>query len=254
MIILLEDRPAVRRSCIAEFDREGVAATGFSFGEFSGWIAAASGEDVAAIEAFLIGEGRLAPDMVRELKEVTRAPVLVVCDSRSLDETLGFFAVGVDDVVCRPVHVREILARIHAISQRVLEHDGAARQTSIQVFFDGRDPIVGGSVLSLPRRERRILECLARARSGWLTKRQIFNQVYGLFNEDFDETVIESHVCRLRKRIRQRLGRNCIESQRFLGYRLTSLHDDAAEPVIAAPASLVQARRSQMYQDDLQVV
>ena len=47
-----------------------------------------------------------------------------------------------------------------------------------------------------------------------------------------DETVIESHISRLRKRLRERLGRDTIASQRHLGYRLVAAdvtaHNDPA--------------------------
>ena len=52
-----------------------------------------------------------------------------------------------------------------------------------------------------------------------VTKTQIFNSVYGLFSEDIDENVIESHISKLRKRLRHRLGHDPIQSQRYLGYR-----------------------------------
>ena len=115
-------------------------------------------------------------------------------DAKSLEETLDLFAAGVDDVVRKPVHVR--------------------------VFYDGRDPEVAGEVLALPRRERRILEYLVNNKGCRVTKTQIFNYVYGLFSEDIDENVVESHISKLRKRLRHRLGYDPIDSQRFLGYRL----------------------------------
>jgi DNA-binding response OmpR family regulator len=125
----------------------------------------------------------------------------------------------VDDVVQKPVHAREILARIRAISARraLIRKDPPG---PLRVYFDGRDPEVGGEVLPLPRRERRILECLYRNRGQRVTKTQIFNFVYGLFDDGLDEIVIESHISKLRKRLRSRLGFDPIDSQRFLGYRL----------------------------------
>ena len=39
-------------------------------------------------------------------------------------------------------------------------------------------------------------------------------------SEDIDENVVESHVSKLRKRLRHRLGFDPIDSQRYLGYRL----------------------------------
>jgi DNA-binding response OmpR family regulator len=135
---------------------------------------------------------------------------------------LGLFSAGVDDVVRKPVHVREILARVNAIRRRAEARQECATVGGIQVFFNGSDPIVNGEVLSLPRRERRILEYLLVNRGRRLTKSQIFNAVYGLFDDDVEENVIESHISKLRKKLRARLGYDPIDSQRFLGYLLVA--------------------------------
>lgn len=100
----------------------------------------------------------------------------------------------------------------------------------IRIFFDGRDPLVNGEVLPLPRRERRILECLVLSRNTRVTKTQIFNRVYGIFNDEIHENVIESHISRLRKRLKQRLGHDPIDSQRFLGYRLKEFAGEEQSP------------------------
>jgi DNA-binding response OmpR family regulator len=133
---------------------------------------------------------------------------------------LDLFEAGVDDVVRKPVHVREILARIKAIQRRSKSEETGKRAGDIRVFADGRDPEVKGEMLALPRRERRILEYLVTNRGRWVTKTQIFNFVYGLFGEDIDENVVESHISKLRKRLRHLLSYDPIESQRYLGYRL----------------------------------
>jgi DNA-binding response OmpR family regulator len=173
------------------------------------------------------------------------APVIAINDLRMLDETLDLFSSGVDDVVCKPIHVREILARVRAIQARSRQRSPSKETADIVFFSDGRDPLVAGQVLALPRRELRILECLAKNRSAWVSKRQIFNQVYGIFNDDVDENVIESHVSRLRKRLRQCLGRDPIETQRFLGYRLAErVAGEAVSPENHA-ASFAQAVRGE---------
>jgi DNA-binding response OmpR family regulator len=139
-----------------------------------------------------------------------------------LNKRLVFSARGVDDVVRKPVHVREILARVHAIRRRAEARQDCASVGGIQVFFNGSDPLVNGEALSLPRRERRILEYLLVNRGRRLTKAQIFNAVYGLFDDDVEENVIESHISKLRKKLRARLGYDPIDSQRFLGYLLVT--------------------------------
>ena len=76
--------------------------------------------------------------------------------------------------------------------------------------------------MTLPRRELRILEHMVSHQGKCLTKTQIFNAVYGIFESTFDENVIESYVSKLRKKLRDRLGYDPIVSRRYVGYRLDS--------------------------------
>lgn len=220
MIIIVDEREAVLNGYSACFDREGIPVTGLYPKEFGSWVGSTTKDDMHAVEAFLLGDFGARKDLPVKIKARCGAPVLALSDARSLDETLNLFASGVDDVVRKPVHVREILARINAISRRSHGGDDDGEASLVRVFFDGRDPEIGGAPLALPRRERRILEYLVQNKGRRVTKTQIFNFVYGLLDEGIDENVIESHASKLRKKLRHRLGYDPIDSQRYLGYRL----------------------------------
>ena len=221
MIIIVDDRGLVTDAYRSSFDREGVPATGFTAGDFEGWVAGAADDDLNAIDAFLIGECGAAESLAQIIKRRSTAAVIAMKEQKTLVNTLELFAEGVDDVVTKPCHVREILARIEAISRRSrVAPDRRDGVLEIKIFRDGRDPLIGGHALPLPRRELRILEFLVSNQRRRVTKGQIFNAVYGLFNQEIDETVIESHISKLRKRLRQVLGYDVIDSKRHLGYRL----------------------------------
>jgi two-component system, OmpR family, flagellar system response regulator FtcR len=96
----------------------------------------------------------------------------------------------------------------------------SAEVGELRVFFDGRDPQLKGVPLPLPRRERRILEYLVNNRGRRVSKAQIFNSIYGIFDENVEENVVESHISKLRKKLRRQLGYDPINSVRYLGYRL----------------------------------
>ncbi len=236
MIVIVDEREAVTEGYTSWFGREGVSATGFCPGEFGNWVKAVADPDIRAIEAVLVGDCVERHGIARLVRGRSRAAVIALNDSKSLEDTLELFASGVDDVVRKPVHVREILARIKAIRNRAQAEDECLSVGEIRVFPDGRDPVVGGEVMSLPRRERRILEYLVSNKGCRVNKTQIFNYVYGLFSEDIDENVVESHISKLRKRLRHRLGHDPIESQRYLGYRL--LYGQSVNGLVATvPAS-----------------
>jgi two-component system, OmpR family, flagellar system response regulator FtcR len=221
MIVIVDERETVLSAYTSWFCREGVSATGLAPHDFRQWVNTAPVPDIGAVEAFLLGDFQDREEVPGKIKSRSAAAVIAMNDTKSLDDTLVLFAAGVDDVVRKPVHVREILARIKAISRRVHSDVQDPVSGRIRVFSDGRDPEIDGEPLPLPRRERRILEYLTANKGRRVTKSQIFNFVYGLFDDGIDENVIESHISKLRKRLRQRLGTDPIDSQRFLGYRLT---------------------------------
>lgn len=229
MIILVDDRVEVTDAYRASFGREGISAASFTPVDFDNWFHSTSGPDLAAVEAFILGDFVQRETVTRAIKTRSEAPAIALNDSTGLETTLKLFAAGADDVVRKPVHAREIIARISAIRRRKSPLTKATEVGDLCVFSDGRDPEVGGRTLALPRRERRILEYLAANRSRRVSRNQIFNAVYGLFDEEVEESVVESHISKLRKKLRNVLGYDPIDTKRYLGYQLLSRDQQGSE-------------------------
>ena len=220
MLVIIDEREIVTSGYTCRFGSEGVSSAGFCPPEFQEWVTTVADADLFAVEAFLLGDCRDRQLYPRMIKDRTRAPVIAMNDTPSLEQTLELFAAGVDDVVRKPIHVREILARVGAIRRRQDHERNYTVVGDLKVFFDGRDPELKGVPLSLPRRERRILEYLVNNRGRRVSKSQIFNSIYGIFDENVEENVVESHISKLRKKLRNQLGYDPINSVRYLGYRL----------------------------------
>lgn len=220
MIVIVDERELVTEGYNSLFDREGVASAGFAPHDFDAWVSSAAEDDLKSVRAFLIGDCREGAVSPRQIRDRTGAPVIALSEQNSLENTLRLFESGVDDVVRKPVHIREILARISAIRRRAHEDASFTEIGKMRIFMDGRDPEIDGEPMPLPRRERRILEYLASNRGRRVTKTQVFNAIYGIFDEEVEENVVESHISKLRKKLRERLGQDPIDSKRFLGYRL----------------------------------
>jgi DNA-binding response OmpR family regulator len=241
MIVVVDDRASVADGYVALFRREGVAACVMASRDLHDWLISVSDLDLVAVEAFIVGEVANRSAHCQLISTRTRAVLIATKEVLSLEETLALFSAGVDDVVRKPIHVREILARISAVTRRRNVTAEPICLGEIRVFGDGRDPVVGGEVLPLPRRERRILEFLLSKASCRVSKAQIFHCVYGLFDDHIDENVIESHISKLRKRLRQRLGYDPIDSKRFLGYRLVVKSVERVKSAEREDASFTQA-------------
>ncbi|AKK20375.1 winged helix-turn-helix domain-containing protein [Candidatus Liberibacter africanus] len=220
MFVLIDDRTLVKDGYISLFSDDGVSLEGFNSHEFEEWFQSLAKEDVSAIESFLIGKGEKVLELPRIIKAQSQMPLIGISDYPSLQTTLDFFDSGVDDVVNKPIHHREILARVAAIHRRFKASVRHEEIEPIRVFSDGRDPEVQGEVFPLPRRERRILEYLMANRGKRVAKTQIFSAIYGLFDDEVEENVVESHISKLRKKLRKKLGFDPVDSKRFLGYSI----------------------------------
>jgi DNA-binding response OmpR family regulator len=220
MYVLVDERQPVVRGYSSGFGREGVPLTGFDPADFADWLRTAEDSDLNAVEGFLLGDCSSKAGLPQIIRERSSAPVIAVSDAHCLTSTLQMFAAGVDDVVRKPVHVRELLARTEAIRRRADTVCDHAVIGELRVYFDGRDPSVDGETIQLPRRERRILQHLALNRGKRVTKAQLFNAIYGIFDAEVKESVIESHISKLRRKLVSRLGFDPIDSKRYLGYML----------------------------------
>ena len=219
MIILVDERAEVASAYRSSLQREGVCADSFDPEEFSKWFLSTSGPDLSAVEAIVLGDFKDREAVMKSIKSRSELPTIALNDTACAETVVKLFAAGADDVVRKPVQAREIIARVGVIQRRTVSPSRSIEIDGLQIFNDGRDPEANGQVLQLPRRERRILEYLAANRLRRVSRTQVFNAIYGLFDEDIEESVVESHISKLRKKLKVAIGYDPIDTKRFLGYQ-----------------------------------
>lgn len=218
MYVVVDDRPMVAAGYVASFGQERIPSLGLSSGEFRAWLQTNASRAVDQVQGFLLGESADRITTAATIRRHSQAPVIALCEARSLEQTLNLFSARFDDVVRQPVHVREILARSEAIWRRINGVQASdEKKERLTVYFDGRDPEIDGISLPLPRRERHILEHLVRHRRRWVSKGQIYRTIYDA-SDELEASVVEGHVSKLRKKLRQGLGYDPIQAQRHAGY------------------------------------
>ena len=196
-------------------------AVAFEPEDFISWFQSCEELDLAAVEGILLGEFEARELFTRAIKKKMEVPAIALNDFNNLDGTLKLYKAGMDDVVRKPIHAKELIARIDAIRRRSTNcRTSLWSSDGLVVHGDGRAPEVNGEVVRMPRRERRILQYLAANNGRRVTRAQIFSAIYGFHDENVEECVVESHISKLRKKLRLELGYDPIDTQRFLGYQL----------------------------------
>ena len=187
--------------------------------------------DGAEADAFLAQEG--ADLVVLDLNlphmdgiEVLRAlrrrgdgtPVILLTARSETAERVAGLDAGADDYLTKPFEMDELEARLRAMARRK-NLEFAAREPLGPLVFDraGRQLLQDEQPLDIPRKEIATLECLLERRGRLVSKSQHISHVYGI-GSDADDTAIEPHVSRLRKRL-DPFGIR-IKTARGLGYML----------------------------------
>ncbi|MFE6997007.1 response regulator transcription factor [Microbacterium sp. NPDC057659] len=213
------------RVLIAEDDRSVAAALSSALGRAGHTCTAvARGSDVllrhqdAEIVLLDLGlEDMDGLEALRRLRAVSEVPVIVVTargDERSTVRALGL---GADDYLVKPVRLRELLARLGAVTRRYAAPETVQnlRIGDVQVDLSSRRVIQSGEEVSLTPTEFALLAALAPRAGSAVSRKQILDEVWGdayaATSRSFDV-----HMGQLR----QKLPALTITTIRGFGYRL----------------------------------
>jgi DNA-binding response OmpR family regulator len=218
-VLLVEDTAGLRHAMA-----RGLGALGFTVeqaddGPSGLWAAQQTSPDVLVLDIGLPGFDGL--ELLRRLRcESVHTPALMLTAMTDLDDRLAGFGAGADDYVAKPVDVRELAARIHALARRRV--DLAAPVVSLgdlELDMQRSELRRDGAPIRIRRRERALLELLAMNHGKVVTRAQIEAKLYR------DEVELQSNsidvaVSCLRRVIDRPGEQSRITTLRGEGYRL----------------------------------
>ena len=142
-------------------------------------------------------------------------PVIVLTARDAWHERVDGFKAGADDYLGKPFHTEELIARIGALIKRSkMQTSGELRAGAFSL--DEEKQVVrteDGKEFELTGTEFRLLRYFMHNTNKILSKSQLTEHVYD-YDSDKDSNVIEVYV----KRLRQKLGKDIIETRRGQGY------------------------------------
>jgi len=162
-------------------------------------------------------------EVLRRLRRETALPVLMLtAKGDSIDRIVGL-ELGADDYIPKPVHPRELAARLRAVLRRQQpEATGGVREVAVgplRLAPASRQSWLSDQELGLTVSEFDLLLLLARRPGDVLTKDELFERALRRPREPYDRSV-DVHVSNLRQKLAAAGGGVEIETARALGYRL----------------------------------
>lgn len=159
--------------------------------------------DLIIIDPMLKGGNVL--EMCRDLRAKHDALVLVLTDSKDVQDEVRCLESGADDYLRKPFFPAQLLARIRAVSRRArstLERRPSSVVTVGPLRVDSlhNEVSVHGKLVRLTPTESKLLHLLAINANDVCTANQIVTHVWG-YDGDGDACLIKAHIRHLRQKI-----------------------------------------------------
>lgn len=152
-------------------------------------------------------------------------PVIIITGMSALDDRIDGLDGGADDYLVKPFHVRELLARVRALTRRPYEMKETNILTYADLTFDRVNRLLqkGSQSLTLTAKETELLYSLMRTPETQLTKEQLILRVWGA-DSNIEPGNVENYISFLRKRLKELQSQCEIKTVYGSGYKLECSH------------------------------
>lgn len=220
--LVIEDDPDLRTIISVLLSSHGLRVLEAADGERGVALARTETPDVVVLDVNL--PGILGPEVCRQLRAFTAAPVLFLTGATGESDELEGFTAGGDDYVHKPFTPQLLAARVQALLKRgAVEEKPKSVVVTGEVYIDlvARVVRVGGVELELSRTEYDLISVLAENAGRIMTRRSLLDSVWGdWFGDDH---VIDVSVSRLRRKLADAgVAPGLITTHRGLGYRFNA--------------------------------
>ncbi len=159
-------------------------------------------------------------DLCRRIRAQTGVPIIIATARSHVQDRIKGLRAGADDFVVKPYDVRELLARIEAVTRRArslpTEPQPEFDAQGVQIDLVTRQVTVDGQPVELTRKEFDIVAVLARYPGVVVPRERLIQEVWNTEWHAFSRS-LEVHV----GSIRRKTGRGeLIETVRGVGYRI----------------------------------
>lgn len=185
--------------------------------EFGGLVIdALPGKDMVILDLGLPDMDGL--DVLRAIRKISDVPVIIAtARGDEMDRIIGL-EIGADDYVVKPFSVRELAARVRAISRRRVV-EAPSQMGHVTLDRNRRSVLVSGEPIDLTAKEFDLLAVLLEDPGRVVPRQELYSRVWDPVWIGSGKT-LDVHVAGVRKKLG---NADFIETVRGVGYRFVDL-------------------------------
>ncbi len=223
-IAVIEDDSDIAFIIRLNLEREGYAVTTFEHGQQGLTAVQRGGFDFLILDLNLPDLDGLT--ICRELRRdpATRdLPIIILTARGSERDRVTGLELGADDYITKPFSVRELVARVAAVTRRsgpAVNVGTSYEDAEISIDEPAYRVFRLGSEVKLARKEFELLWLLVRNKSSVITRERILSEIWHV-PVDVETRTVDAHIRNLRKKI----GSKRIATVVGFGYRYDPPHE-----------------------------
>jgi two-component system OmpR family response regulator len=219
-ILVVEDDRQTGELIVGELTREGHRVTLARTGSEAFHVGVSGGFDVAILD-------RMLPDIdgIETLQHLRRQnrdlPILMLTALDSITDRVRGLDAGADDYLAKPFAFQELVARLAALHRRPMLGSQSLQFAVGDISIDllRRRVTRANRDVNLKPREFELLALLAENVGRAVTRKMFLEQIWRI-HYDPNTNIVESHISRLRTKLREGFETDPIETIQGTGYRL----------------------------------
>lgn len=180
-------------------------------------------EELRLVLLDLMLPGMSGEDLLKEVKDRSGTPVVVMSAKDSLDSKVELLTSGAEDYITKPFELEELVARVGVQVRRFSEQDASTRKKltykKLELYEESFSVRLEGQELELTKQEYKILELFLLYPKKVFSKQDIYDYAWEDVYIGEDKT-INVHISNIRKKIKNLTEEEYIETVWGIGFKL----------------------------------
>lgn len=225
-LLLVEDDPELCHAIRQELIRNGYSVDCCKDGETAMLYALNPeyGYDLAIVDRMLPVIDGLTIIKAMRRKNIL-LPVIIITGMSALDDRVEGLDGGADDYLVKPFHIRELMARVRALTRRPRQIQSRELLSYGDLRLDTSARLLSGKKngVTLTARESELLSTFMQQPETTFSREQLVLKVWGSSSE-IEPGNVDNYISFLRKRLRELNSRCELRTVYGSGYRLEESH------------------------------
>lgn len=180
-------------------------------------------QEIDIILLDLMLPGKNGEEIIRELQNKKRVPIIVISAVHEVDKKIDLFKLGVEDYITKPFNNKELLARIevqlrHSINNK--DKETILKYKDLELNIREFSVKCNMQEINLSKTEFKILKVMLENQNQVFTKNNLIEKVWDN-EQSADDNTLNVHISKIRNKLKEKNPKEeYIETVWSIGYKL----------------------------------